>query len=140
MSSMTTFLTAIAAVALLVGSVGVANTMFTSVLEKTKEIGIMKAIGARNSDILRIFLVHAALIGLIGGVLGIALGYVLSGFLPSLMGDSAGPLSRMAQGGVISMKSVILAIGISVIIGILAGTIPAIQASKLKPVDALRYE
>ena len=81
LSSMTSFLTAIAAVALLVGAVGVANTMFTAVLEKTKEIGIMKAIGARNSDILKIFLIHSALIGLIGGILGIMFGYLLSGSL-----------------------------------------------------------
>lgn len=140
MGSMTTFLTAIAAVALLVGAVGVANTMFTSVLEKTKEIGIMKAIGARNSDILKIFLVHAGLIGFIGGVLGMMLGYMLSGILPSMMGDSAGPLSRFASGGVISMRSVVLAIGISVFVGMAAGVIPAYQASKLRPVDALRYE
>lgn len=140
MSSMTTFLTAIAAVALIVGAVGVANTMFTSVLEKTKEIGIMKAIGARNSDILWIFLIHAALIGLIGGILGIMIGYLLSGFLPVLTGGTASPLSRLASGSAISMRSVILAISISTIIGIIAGTIPAYQASKLKPVDALRYE
>ncbi|MCM2325306.1 MAG: ABC transporter permease [Candidatus Woesearchaeota archaeon] len=142
MGSMTTFLTAIAAVALLVGAVGIANTMFTSVLEKTKEIGIMKAIGARNSDILKIFLIHAALIGLIGGILGLALGYILSGILPSLMSSSGGgPFSRFGSGdAIISLNSVVLAIGISVIIGIVAGTIPAVQASKLKPVDALRYE
>jgi putative ABC transport system permease protein len=141
MGSMTTFLTAIAAVALLVGAVGIANTMFTSVLEKTKEIGIMKAIGARNSDILKIFLIHAALIGFIGGILGLALGYILSGILLSLMGSGGGPFSRFGSGdAIISLNSVILAIGISVIIGIVAGTIPAVQASKLKPVDALRYE
>ncbi|MBU0757791.1 MAG: ABC transporter permease, partial [Nanoarchaeota archaeon] len=139
MSSMTTFLTAIAAVALLVGAVGVANTMFTSVLEKTKEIGIMKAIGARNSDILTIFLLHAALIGFIGGALGIALGYVLSGLLPSLMGSAGGPLSRFAGGGFISISSILMAMGISIFIGMAAGAVPAVQASKLKPVDALRY-
>jgi putative ABC transport system permease protein len=140
MSSMTSFLTAIAAVALLVGSVGIANTMFTSVLEKTKDIGIMKAIGAKNKDILIIFLLNAALIGLIGGLLGAILGTILSGLLPSLMGQSGGMMSRLASGSAVSMKSIIMALSVSVFIGISAGTIPAIQASKLKPVDALRYE
>ena len=140
MDSMTMFLTAIAAVALLVGAVGVANTMFTSVLEKTKEIGIMKAVGARNKDILTIFLLNASIIGFIGGALGIVAGYLLSALLPSLMGASSGPLSRLTEGSVITMSSVLFAITISVGIGIVAGLIPAYQASKLKPVDALRYE
>ncbi len=139
MNSMTTFLTAIAAVALLVGAVGIANTMFTSVLEKTKEIGIMKAIGARNKDILTIFLLNAALIGLIGGLLGVIFGVILSGFLPILMGSSGGIMSRFGS-SVVSMKSIVMAMGISVFIGISSGVIPAHQASKLKPVDALRYE
>jgi len=85
MNSMNTFLLAIAAVSLIVGSIGIANTMFTSVLEKTKEIGIMKAIGARNQDILLIFLFNAAFIGLVGGIIGIILGTMLSGFMPALM-------------------------------------------------------
>ena len=138
-SSMTSFLTAIAAVALLVGAVGIANTMFTSVLEKTKEIGIMKAIGARNADILAIFLLNAALIGFIGGVLGIIFGILLSGFLPSLMGGSAGPLSRLS-GGVISIQTVFIALFISIMIGVISGVVPAYQASRLRPVDALRFE
>ncbi|MBN2368178.1 ABC transporter permease [Candidatus Woesearchaeota archaeon] len=141
MSSMTTFLTAIAAVALLVGAVGIANTMFTSVLEKTKEIGIMKAIGARNSDILLIFLMNAALIGFIGGLLGAIFGTILSGLLPSLMGSTAdGMLSRLASGSAVSIQSIVVALAVSVFIGMAAGAIPAYQASKLKPVDALRYE
>lgn len=136
MSSMNTFLLAIAAVSLIVGSVGIANTMFTSVLEKTKEIGIMKAVGARNNDILLIFLFNAAFIGLVGGVIGIILGTILSGFLPSLVGDL--PLMRGTT--IVSLNSIIMALSVSVTVGILAGIIPAYQASKLKPVDALRYE
>ncbi len=88
MASMNMFLIAIAAVSLIVGAVGIANTMFTSVLEKTKQIGIMKAIGARNKDILLIFLFNAGLIGLVGGILGIFLGALLSGSLPALMGQT----------------------------------------------------
>ena len=77
-SSMTLFLGAIAAVSLLVGAVGIANTMFTSVLEKTKEIGTMKAIGAKNRDILMIFLFNSAMVGLVGGILGVILGAFVS--------------------------------------------------------------
>lgn len=141
MSSLTTFLTAIAAVALLVGAVGIANTMFTSVLEKTKEIGIMKAIGARNKDIMIIFLLNAALIGLIGGVLGLVFGTLLSSVLPAFMSGAGGMMSRLGSANaIVNLKSVFLAIGISLFIGIASGVIPAYQASKLKPVDALRYE
>ncbi len=136
MNSMNTFLLAIAAVSLIVGSIGIANTMFTSVLEKTKEIGIMKAIGARNHDILLIFLFNAAFIGLVGGIIGIILGTLLSGFMPSLMGNL--PLARGST--IVSLNSIIMALSVSVTVGILAGIIPAYQASKLKPVDALRYE
>ena len=136
MSSMNAFLIAIAAVSLIVGSVGIANTMFTSVLEKTKEIGIMKAIGARNTDILLIFLLNAALIGLVGGLIGVLFGTLLSGSLSMLAGDM-----RFLRGEtIVSLNSIIMALSVSVTVGIVAGFIPAYQASKLKPVDALRYE
>jgi len=140
-SSLTTFLTAIAAVALLVGAVGIANSMFTSVLEKTKEIGIMKAIGARNTDILAMFLMNAGLIGFIGGGLGVIFGIFLSGFLPALMGDTAGMLTRFGSSGIgTSVNTILLTLGLSIILGMLSGAIPAYKASKLRPVDALRYE
>lgn len=136
MSSMNNFLVAIAAVSLIVGSVGIANTMFTSVLEKTKEIGIMKAIGARNKDIMNIFLLNSALIGLVGGIIGIIFGIILSGVLPVLMGETG-----MLRGGTfVAIDSIIIALSVSVIIGIASGIVPAYQGSKLKPVDALRYE
>ena len=136
LNSMNTFLLAIAAVSLIVGSIGIANTMFTSVLEKTKEIGIMKAVGARNRDILLIFLFNAAFIGLVGGILGIILGTILSGFMPALMGGL--PIARGTA--IVTLNSITMALSVSVTVGILAGIIPAYQASKLKPVDALRYE
>jgi putative ABC transport system permease protein len=137
MTSMNNFLIAIAAVSLIVGAVGIANTMFTSVLEKTKEIGIMKAIGAKNRDIMTIFLMNAALIGLVGGFLGVIFGTILSAALPALMGET----SMLTRGGtLVSVNSIIISMSVSVVIGILAGIVPAYQGSKLKPVDALRYE
>ncbi|HJX05124.1 MAG TPA: ABC transporter permease [Candidatus Nanoarchaeia archaeon] len=135
-STMSSFLVAIAAVSLIVGAIGIANTMFTSVLEKTKDIGIMKAIGARNRDILIIFLLNAMLIGLVGGLLGVIFGGILSGVLPALMGESG-----MLRGGTfVSLNSVLMALGVSVSVGLAAGAIPAYKGSKLRPVDALRYE
>ncbi len=124
------FLTAIAAISLLVGGVGIANTMFTSVLEKTKEIGIMKAIGAKNKDILLIFLLNSGMIGLVGGVIGIIAGFFTSRFVASL---TQAPT-------LITPELMIGALIFSMGIGMIAGAIPAYKASKLKPVDALRYE
>ncbi len=145
-NSIALFLTGIAAVSLLVGAVGIANTMFTSVLEKTKEIGIMKAIGARNSDIMTIFLLNAGIIGLIGGFLGVLLGTIGSSFAASLLTGS-GLQMPFARGGMgsslissINFEIIAIALVVSTLIGMIAGAIPAYQASKLKPVDALRYE
>jgi len=133
----TIFLGAIAAVSLLVGAVGIANTMFTSVLEKTKEIGIMKAIGARNFDIMAIFLLNSGLVGFVGGIIGIGLGSAISSILPNF-------LSGLGPGGsvrtVIPLSLLLEALSVSIIIGMVAGAIPAYRASKLNPVDALRYE
>jgi putative ABC transport system permease protein len=136
--TLTLFLGAIAAVSLIVGAVGIANTMFTSVLEKTKEIGVMKAIGAKNRDIMMIFLLNSALVGLVGGILGILLGSGISLMLPNLM-------SGLGGGGMLSKTAIptsllVEALGLSVAIGMISGAIPAYRASKLKPVDALRYE
>jgi len=132
-SSMTLFLGAIAAVSILVGSVGIANTMFTSVLEKTKEIGTMKAIGAKNRDILMIFLFNSAMVGLVGGLLGVMLGWIVSYGLQSMMGD-------MTSGGGVSPYLIAEGLTLAVLTGVTSGVIPAYRASKLKPVDALRYE
>lgn len=133
----TLFLGFVAGISLLVGAVGIANTMFTAVLEKTKEIGIMKAIGARNKDIMLIFLFNSGLVGIIGGIIGVFFGIVASyllggGLMSTPRGD---PIET-----VVSLQIVVLALFISVIVGISAGMIPAYQGSKLKPVDALRYE
>ena len=140
-SSMTLFLGAIAAISLLVGAVGIANTMFTTVLEKTKEIGIMKSIGAKNKDILLIFLFNSCMIGLVGGILGGILGIVISRLLTVylLSGLDTG-MVRGIISTIVTPESFLLVFGVSVSIGILAGIIPAYRASKMNPVDALRYE
>jgi len=124
----------IAAISLLVGGIGIANTMFTSVLERTKEIGVMKAIGAKNTDILSIFIMESAILGIIGGIIGVIMGLSLA-FLVSNMASTALGINFQIQ---ISLPLILLAISFSLLIGILSGIIPAIQASKLKPVEALR--
>ena len=128
-------LVGIAAISLLVGAVGIMNSMYTSVLERTKEIGIMKSIGARNPDILWIFLIEAGLIGLVGGVLGTALG--------SGMALAIGPIAKEAGFPlIVQVEWAVLVLGLlfAFIVGMVSGILPAYQASKLKPVDALRYE
>ncbi|MFA0823722.1 MAG: ABC transporter permease [Methanomethylovorans sp.] len=130
-ASMSLFLGAIAAVSLVVGSVGIANTMFTSVLEKTKDIGTMKAIGANNIDIMMIFLYNSALVGFVGGIIGIVLSFILTYLMGKLMN-----ISNIT----VAPYLVVLGISIAVVIGIISGVVPAYNASKMKPVDALRYE
>lgn len=149
LNTMTLFLGAIAAISLIVGAIGIANTMFTSVLEKTKEIGIMKAIGTQNKDILTIFLLNSGLIGFAGGLGGVILGISVSALINTFagLGTSSSTASRGPQGvsalfgsSVISLPLMIGALLFAVIIGMVAGVIPAYRASKLNPVDALRYE
>lgn len=133
LSSMTLFLGAIAAVSLLVGAVGIANTMFTSVLEKTKDIGTMKAIGAKNRDILMIFLFNSALVGFVGGVFGVMLGAIASAGIQKFMGN-------MEAGIKLNPELIVGGLVLAVMVGVISGIVPAYRASKLKPVDALRYE
>jgi len=126
----------IALISVIVASVNIMNTMYTSVLERTREIGIMKAIGARNSNIRTIFIFESGLLGIVGGILGELLGYGIS--------SAGGYVAKMA--GFSSLQpyfSPYLIVGcliFSFLVGAFSGLFPAIQASKLKPVDALRYE
>jgi len=129
-STLTMFLTGIAAISLLVGAVGITNTMFTSVLERTKEIGIMKAIGAKNSDIMAVFLFNAGLIGFMGGAIGLGIGYGVCYLLTTWFSVTTS----------VSLNIALMSVVVSLVIGMLAGVIPAYQASKLRPVDALRRE
>lgn len=133
---LTAFLAFIAGISLLVGSTGIANTMFTSVLEKTKEIGIMKAIGAKNRDILLIFLCNAAMIGLVGGIIGILLGTAAVQVILFLVSMKMQTPFEFT----LSIKGTLVATLVSIIVGLIAGLVPAKNASELKPVDALRYE
>jgi len=130
------FLAGIAGISLLVGGVGVMNTMFTSVLERTREIGVMKAVGARNGQILSIFLIESGLMGLVGGTVGVLLGLGLSGV--------AGIVIRRAfdvdLAVVASPTLIIVTLLGSFALGAFAGLWPARRASKLSVVDALRYE
>jgi putative ABC transport system permease protein len=133
----TVFLVGIAAISLLVGGIGIMNTMYTSVLERTKEIGTMKAVGAKNSDILWIFLFESGLIGLIGGTIGVLLGYGISKTVEII---AITTLNTTLLRAAVPAYLVLGCLSFAFLIGALSGTIPALMASKLKPVDALRYE
>ena len=132
-----TILTAIAAISLLVGGIGIMNIMMVSVTERTREIGIRKALGAKERVILGLFVTEAATTSALGGVLGIGLGYLLSALanriLPLVMSDMEMTVSP-------SLGSVAVAFGISVGIGVLFGYLPAKRAARLNPIEALRYD
>jgi|SRR3989344_1445473 len=124
----------IAAISLLVGGIGIANTMFTSVLERTKEIGIMKSIGARNRDILSIFITESALLGLVGGIIGAIIGLGMAFLAASAASAGLGIDFRVT----LSIPLLLGSLGFSLFIGMVSGIIPAYQASRLNPVEALR--
>ena len=120
----------IAGISLLVGGIGIMNIMLATVLERTREIGIRRAIGARQSDIVRQFLTEAVLISILGGLIGIAFGFSLSRIIAAAAGWST----------VVTFSSIAVAFGVSVGIGLLFGIYPAVQAAKLDPIEAIRYE
>jgi putative ABC transport system permease protein len=120
----------IAGISLLVGGIGIMNIMLATVLERTREIGIRRAIGARQKDIIRQFLTEAVMISIIGGLIGILFGFTLSRVIAAAAGWST----------VVTFASIAVAFGVSVGIGLLFGIYPAVQAAKLDPIEAIRYE
>jgi putative ABC transport system permease protein len=127
---MTVFLGAIAGISLLVGGIGIMNIMLVSVTERTREIGIRKAVGARKADILTQFLLEAVVLSLLGGLLGILLGVGLGKLV-----DMTGIMESL-----VTLDSVLMAVGFSLAIGLFFGIYPANQAAGLNPIEALRYE
>ncbi len=133
-SIFTIVLGAIASISLLVGSIGIMNIMLVSVTERTREIGIRKAVGAKRRDILVQFLLEAAALSLAGGIIGIIGGWLLA-FVVSLINFGGITLET-----VVSPMIIILAISVAIIIGLASGTYPALRAARMNPIDALHYE
>jgi len=121
---------AIAAISLLVGGIGIMNIVLATVLERTREIGVRRATGARRNDIVRQFLAESVLISVGGGVLGIAFGYLLSWLI-----------ARTAEWKtIVTPSSIVIAFGVSMAVGVIFGIYPAMKASRVDPIEALRYE
>ncbi|MBI4778909.1 ABC transporter permease [Candidatus Falkowbacteria bacterium] len=129
-NTLTMLLAAIAGISLIVGGIGIMNMMLTTVTERTKEIGLRKAIGATSADISGQFLVEAVMLTLLGGIIGISLGWLISLAVSSFAGLTT----------TVSTMSIILAFGVSAAIGLIFGYYPARRASKLNPIEALRFE
>lgn len=123
------FLGGIASISLFVGGIGVANAMFTSVLEQTRYIGLLKSLGARRGMVLKLFVFEAGMVGLVGGAIGIALSFAASSIMAGFGLPSA-----------ITLELVVLGMGFSIAVGVVSGLIPARNAASVEPVEALRYE
>jgi len=132
-STLQTVIIGIAAISLVVGGIGIMNTMYTSVLERTHEIGVMKAIGARNSDIMMIFLLESGILGLVGGVIGVGLGMGVGAVVGSIISQSL-PFSVSFPPWL-----TVGALAFSFVIGSLSGALPALSAANMKPAEALRH-
>ena len=132
---LTIFLGGIAGISLLVGGIGIMNIMLVSVTERTREIGLRKALGARKRDILIQFLTESSLLSFFGGVVGIGLGWLIGFIVGQVASASGTPFSP-----VVSLDAVLLATLFSTAVGLFFGLYPANRAASLEPVDALRYE
>ncbi|HZR97577.1 MAG TPA: ABC transporter permease [Chloroflexota bacterium] len=132
--SMTVFLGAIAGISLLVGGIGIMNIMLVSVTERTREIGIRKAVGAKRKDILLQFMVEATVVSLLGGLVGIAIGLGLTRVVGRL--NLPGPFSN----ALVTADAVLLSFTVSAAVGLFFGIYPAVRAARLRPIEALRYE
>jgi putative ABC transport system permease protein len=135
-SILTLFLAAIASISLVVGGIGIMNIMLVSVTERTREIGLRKAVGATDKDILQQFLIESVLLTLVGGLLGIAFGAAVVGLIYFV----ATTLFSIGWVFAFPLSAVILAVGVSTIAGLVFGIYPARQAGRKNPIDALRYE
>jgi putative ABC transport system permease protein len=131
LSVLTVFLGAIGGISLLVGGIGIMNIMLVSVTERTREIGIRKAVGAKRRDILGQFLIEAIVLSLMGGLIGLALGTFGANMVSNLSADLQ---------SVVSLSTVLMATGFSAAVGLFFGIYPAMRASRLHPIEALRYE
>lgn len=131
------FVGGIAAISLLVGAVGIANTMYMSVMERTKEIGTLKALGTTRREILELFITESALIGLVGGFIGLSLGFLLSGIIGFILSIV---LTDIPASTYISPFMIVASLIFAVVMGVVSGTFPALKAAKLEPVEALRSE
>jgi putative ABC transport system permease protein len=136
LSALTAFLSMVVAISLVVGGIGVMNIMLVSVTERTREIGLRKAVGATDSDILRQFLIEAIFLTVAGGVAGVLIGSAL-GFLLTLVLGSA---LQISWGFTFPWAGALIAVGVSVLVGLVFGIYPARQAGKKNPIEALRYE
>jgi putative ABC transport system permease protein len=137
---LTAVLGAIAGISLVVGGIGIMNIMLVTVTERTREIGIRKAIGARRTDILLQFLIESMFLSGLGGLLGIAIGTGVSTWVSSAIGNAGASGGTSLPPPVVSLPSVFLAFGVSVGIGLFFGIYPANRAAVLNPIEALRYE
>jgi putative ABC transport system permease protein len=144
MSVIRTYITAIALISLLIGGVGIANIMFATVTERTREIGTMMAVGAKRRDILQLFLYQSMIIGLLGGLTGCILGASGSWFVVDLLNNSIQNLGGAFSTGSIALSYApewfLIASIVGILIGIAAGVLPARKAAKMDPVVALRWE
>jgi len=125
----------IAAIALVVASIGIMNTMLMSVMERTHEIGVMKAIGAKSRDVLSLFLLESSMVSLVGGVIGCVVGVIIAKVL-SFLGSAASGLEIAA---IVKPEVILGGIAVALIVGVLSGFYPARKASKMSPVEAVRY-
>jgi putative ABC transport system permease protein len=121
---------AIASISLLVGGIGIMNIMLAAILERTREIGVRRAVGARRWDIIRQFVIEAVLISFAGGLLGVLLGFAMSQLIAWLAGWST----------IVTINSILLAFVVSISVGLIFGIYPAVKAARLDPVEAIRYD